>query len=43
MEIKPGSYSYDMWVDLPIPMYMKIYYFNCTNPEDVINHGAKPL
>jgi CD36 family len=28
MEIKPGSYSYDMWVDLPIPMYMKVYYFN---------------
>jgi hypothetical protein len=43
MEIRPGSYSYDMWKDLPIPMYMRVYYFNCTNSEEVVNNKAKPL
>jgi len=43
MEIRPGSYSYDMWKDLPIPMYMRVYYFNCTNSEEVVSNKAKPL
>merc|ERR1719339_727242 len=32
-----------MWQATPIPMYNKIYYFNCTNSQDVMNNGAKPL
>merc|ERR1712076_312401 len=31
MVVKEGSYSYDMWKTTPIPMFNKIYYFNCTN------------
>jgi len=41
--VKPGSMSYEMWEELPIPMYTKIYFFNCTNSEDVMLQGAKPL
>merc|ERR1740131_753370 len=41
LQVQPGSYSYDIWKDLPIPMYMKIYYFNLTNHEDVLNSNFK--
>jgi hypothetical protein len=43
MEIRPGSNPYDTWGEQPLHVFMKVYYFNCTNHEDVINHGAKPL
>jgi len=43
MVVEEGSYSYSMWQATPIPMYNKIYYFNCTNHIDVMNNGAKPL
>lgn len=44
MEVQPGSYSYDMWEETPIPMYMSVYYYNCTNAEEVMdkNIRAKP-
>merc|ERR1712223_405682 len=32
-----------MWQKTPIPMYNKIYYFNCTNPQEVMKSRAKPL
>ena len=43
MVLEEGSLSYDMWKELPIPMYTKVYYFNCTNHEDVVAKIAKPL
>ena len=35
MIVEPGSTSYEMWETLPIPMYMKLFYFNITNPKDI--------
>ena len=29
--------------DIPTETFTKIYFFNCTNPEDVMANGAKPL
>jgi len=43
MVVTPGSYSFEMWSELDMPMYMKVYYFNCTNADDVRDHKAKPL
>ena len=43
MVVKEGSYSYSMWQKTPIPMYNKIYYFNCTNAIEVMNNGDLPL
>ena len=43
MAISNGSYSYDLWVETPIDMYMKVYYFDCVNAEDVMATNAKPL
>ena len=31
-----NSFSFDMWEETPIPMYMNIYYFNVTNAEEVM-------
>ena len=44
MVVYNGSFSYDMWLTTPIPMYNKVYYFNVTNAEEVnVNKSAKPL
>jgi len=44
MKVYPGSYSYEIWKDLPIPMYMNVYYWNVTNAKDIIDRkpGVKP-
>lgn len=31
-----------MWKETPIPMYMKFYMFNWTNPHEFIASNAKP-
>jgi len=43
MVVSEGSMSFDLWSDLPMPMYMKVYYYNCTNHQDVQDYKAKPL
>ena len=50
MIIKEGSYSYEMWSELPddLEMYMRLYYFNVTNSEEIKNRelgdpGPKPV
>ena len=30
-------------IDNPTETFTKMYFFNCTNPQDVIDNGAKPL
>jgi len=44
MVLTPDSYSYDMWKELPMPMYMSLYFFNVTNSDDIENRvpGVKP-
>eukprot|EP00105_Crassostrea_gigas_P033536 XP_011456944.1 PREDICTED: scavenger receptor class B member 1 [Crassostrea gigas] len=39
--LKEGNLMYNTWRDLPIPIYMQFYMFDCLNPEEVLN-GAKP-
>lgn len=40
--LSPDSYTYDMWKEIPIPIYMTFYLFNITNHEQVLRNGAKP-
>jgi len=44
MKVYPGSFSYGIWKDLPIPMYMNVYYWNVTNYKDILARkpGVKP-
>ena len=43
LAIDENSYSYGMWEETPIDMYMRVYYFDCVNAEDVMQDNAKPL
>jgi len=43
MIVEPGSMSYEMWEELPLPMYMKVFYYNCTNHENVTLNNAQPI
>ena len=36
-----GSEAYPLWQHPPIPIYMQVWVFDCTNSDDVIA-GAKP-
>ncbi len=35
MALRNGSLSYPDFVDIPIPIYTDVYFFNVTNPYDV--------
>lgn len=43
LTLKPGSEFYQIWKELPIPIYQKIYLFNVTNPEEFSRNGSKPI
>lgn len=38
--IKNGSVNYQNWIRTPIPMYLEIYLFNWTNPQDLFKYPA---
>ena len=40
--ISNTSELYDIWSELPIPIYMQFYMFNLSNPEEV-KRGGKPF
>jgi len=42
LRLEPGTKLWDIWTDIPIPIYSKFYFFNVTNPNDVIV-GQKPI
>lgn len=33
---------YKFWLDPPQPLYLDIYFFNWTNPEEFTNHSSTP-
>ncbi|XP_054003182.1 protein croquemort-like [Hylaeus anthracinus] len=43
LPLTPTSQNYELWKQTPIPMYLKLYMFNLTNPEALISpNGTKP-
>lgn len=34
MELVEGSRSYDIWRLTPVPLFLRFYFFNITNPEE---------
>lgn len=40
--LKEGSINYENWKESPIPIYLEIFMFNWTNPEEVHNLTSKP-
>lgn len=42
LSLSPTSTGFKMWRETPIPMYLEIYFFNWTNPDEVKAGKAKP-
>ncbi|XP_013790099.1 scavenger receptor class B member 1-like, partial [Limulus polyphemus] len=38
-----GTTMFENWKNIPVPIYVRIYIFNVTNPADVTFNGAKPV
>ena len=36
MQLKPGSLVYKEWIKPSVPIYMKYFVFNVTNPNEVM-------
>ncbi|ODM87074.1 Protein croquemort, partial [Orchesella cincta] len=39
--LAPGSQSFVIWKDIPVPVYLEVYFFNWTNPADIYNPDVK--
>jgi len=37
-----GTLGYEVWQDIPLPIYQRLYFFNITNAEDFMRRKAKP-
>lgn len=42
LELKPGSKSHQQWKETDLPLYLDIYLFNWTNPDDFEDPHIKP-
>lgn len=40
--IKEGSPTFDKWSEIPIPIYLEVYLYNWTNPDQVKDPNVKP-
>ncbi|XP_050701794.1 protein croquemort-like isoform X2 [Eriocheir sinensis] len=43
MEVVEGSRAYDIWRVTPVPMFLRFYFFNITNPEEFAAGGKAAL
>uniref|UniRef100_T1JN74 Uncharacterized protein n=1 Tax=Strigamia maritima TaxID=126957 RepID=T1JN74_STRMM len=43
MKLFNGSFAYSNWVENPVPVYLNLYLFNVTNPQDILMKGSKPI
>ena len=41
--MKEGTASYNAWVETPIPVYTKFYFFDMLNPSDLFYKHEKPI
>ncbi|RWS06792.1 scavenger receptor class B member 1-like protein [Dinothrombium tinctorium] len=43
LEIRNDSLLFKDWKDIPLPIYNKVYFFNVSNANEIMEHGAKPV
>lgn len=37
-----GSEAFELWRDIPLPAFQRVYFFNLTNPYEFLQEGKKP-
>lgn len=42
LPLTPTSDTYAIWRDTPIPMHIDFYFFNWTNPHELLDPEKKP-
>lgn len=42
LQLRNGSETFEKWRNITIPIYIKFYFFNVTNPNDIIR-GKMPI
>lgn len=40
--LSPGSTTYEIWEKTPVPVTLKLFLFNWTNPHDIHDNSTKP-
>lgn len=43
LELRPDSRTFSQWKKPTVPLYLDIYIFNWTNPDDIKNTSTKPI
>lgn len=43
LPLRNGSTSFKQWRDIPFPLFVNIYIFNVTNPDDFLRNGSRPI
>lgn len=43
ISLEPSSQTYPMWLQPPVPIYQKFYFYNVTNAIDIEQRGHKPV
>uniref|UniRef100_A0A147BHB4 Scavenger receptor class B member 1 n=1 Tax=Ixodes ricinus TaxID=34613 RepID=A0A147BHB4_IXORI len=42
LQLVNGSEVFELWRDIPLPAFQKVYFFNLTNPYEFLQEGKKP-
>ena len=43
LELTPGSEGYVFWHTMPVPIFIKFYFWNVTNADEVVNNKSRPI
>ena len=43
LTIKEGTAAYKAWVETPVPVYTKFYFFDMLNPTELFHKHEKPI
>ena len=43
LTIREGTAAYKAWVETPVPVYTKFYFFDMLNPTELFHNHEKPI